>query len=699
MQSQARDLADVRDRLHARREEIVSAWRTALATSVHVPLGADAHHQALGRLLDRLVDSIVDKGVAPGEAKSVGTELVGLGYTRSSALGQSLAALGRELVAGTPELQGRVSATLAELAAGFVEELSVHSAREQQAIRESEARLRAFLEATPAGITVTDMQGRIVYTNRRLQEELGYTEDELRGRATADLVDPSDNGLAYTGLAALAEGRIDQFEIEQLMHARDGRILSTHLVVALVRDAEGHPQFAVGVRHDVTESRRAEAERLQLVREQAARAEAEAARARMSFLAEASARMTSSLDYETTLREVARALVPGMADWCALNLVDAQGDLRTVASEHATGAQEQLAVQMRLVYPRSGQPYSPVLEVLRTGQAQLFVDVDASVLRSMSRDDEQLRMWQAIAPRSAIIVPLSGQRGVMGNLSLITTSASDRRYGAVDLALAEDLARRAALAVENAQLYAQAQMAIYTAEEAVRMREEFLSVAAHELRTPVTSLLGFAQLTLRALEQDEDLDRDRLHRALVVVNQQSEKLRRLVAQLLDISRIQSGRLTLELRVVDLSELLREVVRAMEQQSAYHTLHLVCPQSMLVRIDPLRFEQVLTNLLDNAIKYSPMGGPVQIDVSSPDVDHVQVAVRDHGPGIRPEYREHIFERFYQAGEDPEHVAGMGLGLFISRQIVELHGGSIGAQFPDDGGARFVVTLPALHPEHA
>jgi signal transduction histidine kinase len=348
---------------------------------------------------------------------------------------------------------------------------------------------------------------------------------------------------------------------------------------------------------------------------------------------------------------------------------------------------------MREQFPRSSnEPNSPVVQVLRSGRPRFIPEVGLDTLRAISRSDEHLRMWQALAPRSVIIVPLPGHRGVLGTLSLITTSDSERRYTQADVALAEDLARRAALAVENAQLYTEAQAAIRTAEEAVRAREVFLSVAAHELKTPVTSLRGFAQLTLRALEQDRELDRERLHHALTVVNQQSDKLRRLVAQLLDISRIQAGRLQLELREVDLTQLINEVVTGMQHQSQFHVLRVNTSGSQSVHIDPLRLEQVLTNLVDNAIKYSPQGGPIDIDVWLPDAEHVGVAIRDRGPGIRPEHRAHIFERFYQAGDDAEHAAGMGLGLYISREIVELHGGTIEAEFPPDGGARFVITLP-------
>jgi PAS domain S-box-containing protein len=711
----AQERANLQDKLLARRGEIAAAWRTALAPTAYVPLSADQQRHALVGFTERLIGALLSEPFSALEARGVGVDLANLGFARAAALGRTLEVLGRDILpddASAVDVQPRLAALFGELAEGFTNQISERILGEQEtirealltqrdqaeaALRESEARFRAIFEASPFGIAVADMQGRILAANPALRTIVGWTADDMRGQVTlAELAHPEDADAALAAFLQLADGRTDRYETESRLLTRDGRTIWVQLAVALVRDAEGKPQFAIGMGLDITGRKQAEAERLQLLREQAARAEAEANQERLGFLAEASAQLSATLDYGTTLQQVAQAVVPRMADWVTLNLLNDKGELKAVASGHANAAREQLAKYMRETYPRSPEEAaSPVLEVLRTGRPRLIPEIDLEALRRISRDEEHLRLWQSLAPRSVIIVPLTGHRGVLGTLSLITTSDSERRYSKADVTLAEDLARRAALAVENAQLYAEAQAAIQTAEAAVRTREEFLSVAAHELKTPVTSLRGFAQLALRALEQDRELDRDRLHHALTVVNQQSDKLRRLVAQLLDISRIQSGRLQLELEPVDLSQLVSEVVTSMQHQSQHHQLRVNVPRQQPVRIDPLRLEQVLTNLLDNAIKYSPQGGPIDIDVTSVDPEHVRVTVRDRGPGIRPEHRAHIFERFYQAGAEAEHAAGMGLGLYISREIVELHGGSIEAEFPPDGGARFVITLPNTH----
>jgi signal transduction histidine kinase len=257
-----------------------------------------------------------------------------------------------------------------------------------------------------------------------------------------------------------------------------------------------------------------------------------------------------------------------------------------------------------------------------------------------------------------------------------------------DLQLAQDLARRCALAIDNARLYREARAA-------VSIRDEFLSVAAHELKTPMTSLRGYAQLLGREFDKGEVSNPERARRAASTIQVQSDKLAQLVGQLLDVSRIQSGKLAIERKDTDLTELVKDIVRATRTQLKDHTLLARMPKQLWVQIDPLRLEQVLTNLIDNAIKYSPEGGQIHVALTN-GAQGVTLAVRDRGVGVPLEHRRHIFDRFYQAhaGGPLTSMAGMGLGLYISRQIVELHGGSIRAEFPEDGGTRFVVTLPAL-----
>jgi signal transduction histidine kinase len=228
-------------------------------------------------------------------------------------------------------------------------------------------------------------------------------------------------------------------------------------------------------------------------------------------------------------------------------------------------------------------------------------------------------------------------------------------------------------------------------QEAVRARDTFLSIASHELKTPVTALQSQAQLVLRRFERTGQMEPLRVAQALQSVSGQARKLTRLIAQLLDISRLEAGKFIIEPEPTDLAELVQQVVANLRSLGHERRIRLQAPPRLAIEIDPLRLEQVLTNLLDNALKYSPEGGAVEVSLCGLDGGGAEVSVRDFGLGIPLEKRGHIFERFYQAhGEG--HRSGLGLGLFISRQIVTLHGGEIHAEFPPDGGTRFVVRLP-------
>jgi signal transduction histidine kinase len=249
-------------------------------------------------------------------------------------------------------------------------------------------------------------------------------------------------------------------------------------------------------------------------------------------------------------------------------------------------------------------------------------------------------------------------------------------------------ARAADLTADNRRLRAE----IAERRKAEALRDEFLSVAAHELKTPLTSLRGFAQLLMRQLDHDEVPDAVRLRQALSAIDQQSAKLARLVNQLLDVSRIDAGRLVLDRKVADVVGIVEEVVATSRVNTFRHEFTVRAPSGALAMVDPLRLEQVVRNLVDNAIKYSPDGGPIVLEVDkSREAGVVRLTVSDRGLGVPVAHRPLIFERFHQA--HPERGGGgMGLGLYISRQIVELHGGRLEAEFPDGGGTRMVVTLP-------
>ncbi|MCC6173894.1 MAG: GAF domain-containing protein [Chloroflexi bacterium] len=424
-----------------------------------------------------------------------------------------------------------------------------------------------------------------------------------------------------------------------------------------------------------------------LVRQTAAR---ERATARLRLLAEASGALAQSIEEGPLVQTLGRLVVPALADWCTVDAVGADETLRRVVMGHRDAAQGGLVEELRRLPPGPG-PAADLTHPFLGGYPLLATRVDARTFVALGVSADERRVLEALGLRSAIVVPLRARGHMLGTLSLMS-SQPGRQYDANDLTLAEDLAARAALAIDNARLFAAERQARADAESAVRLRDEFLSVAAHELKTPITSLRGFAQLAVRALDTEGALTPELARQALGAIDRQSGRMSGLIANLLEVARMATGQSQIEQRSFDLVGLLSAVIEAAHVRFGPERVVLCgAPASVPAFGDPLRIEQVFTNLVDNAVKFSPGGRPVEITIERA-AGCSTVAIRDFGPGIPAEHRTRVFERYYQAHAG-EHTSGMGLGLFISHQIVARHGGQLRAEFPEDSGTRMIVTLPA------
>jgi signal transduction histidine kinase len=290
------------------------------------------------------------------------------------------------------------------------------------------------------------------------------------------------------------------------------------------------------------------------------------------------------------------------------------------------------------------------------------------------------------------VVPLRAHDRIIGSLGLVTTNDSNRQLTPDDVTLAEELARRAGVALDNARLYQAAAEARAAAEEAVTLRDQFLSIASHELKTPLTSMLLQTQLLQRRVGR-AGLLAEREQRTLHVVFEQAQRLDRMITSLLDISRLELGQLSLSRATVNLCALTQRVVTEVQPTTEAHIVTCTAPEEeLLVDGDELRLEQVLQNLLQNAIKYSPDGGPIEVIVN-PEAGQVYLTVTDRGMGFPAETAARLFERFYRApNADPRQISGLGIGLFVVQEIVRLHGGSVQAEPQEGGGSRFTVCLP-------
>jgi PAS domain S-box-containing protein len=403
----------------------------------------------------------------------------------------------------------------------------------------------------------------------------------------------------------------------------------------------------------------------------------------MRFLAEASALLNSSLDSDVTLQQLAQLVVPRFADWCAVDLVE-DGEIRSVAVAHADPAKVKTARELRLRYPRDPRNRAGVPNVLRTGRSEIYEEIPDQLLVQSARDEEHLRIMRELRLRSVMIVPLVAIERSIGGLTLVWAE-SDRRYTRGDLVLMEELGRRAGSAVENARLYQETQRAVH-------LRDEFLAVASHELKTPLTSLQLQVEGLLRTLarQKPEAMTPERLLARASTVDRQLQRLGKLVNGLLDVTRASAAPLQLELEDVDLAKLVREVIGGFEDDlaNANCRLELRLDESLVGVWDRMRLGQVITNLVSNAIKYGP-GKPIEV-VARAAGDKAVLSVRDQGIGIAPADQRRIFERFARA-VSAEHYSGLGLGLWIVRILVEAMGGTVRVTSRPGEGSTFEVEL--------
>jgi signal transduction histidine kinase/ActR/RegA family two-component response regulator len=407
---------------------------------------------------------------------------------------------------------------------------------------------------------------------------------------------------------------------------------------------------------------------------------ADHARQQATFLADAGTLLGASLDYEDTLKAVARLAVPTIADWCAVDIVGERGALQRLAVAYVEPEKVQDASKER--YPDDRSVPGTVHEVIGSGKPAFMSRIPAPLLEAATRDDEHRRMPLT----SYMCVPLVTHGKAFGAITFVSAE-SGREYSEADLRFARELAARASLAVENARSYARA-------NDASRLKDEFLATLSHELRTPLNAVLGYARmLRLGAMPADKTIS------ALDVVERNATALKQIIEDVLDVSRIVAGRLRLKVEPMDLPAILREscaTVMPAADAKGVHLEAVIDPLMTPVSGDPDRLQQIIWNLLSNAIKFTPRDGKVQLRLSRVN-SQVEITVSDTGHGIAPDFLPFVFDRFRQgdATLSREH-GGLGLGLAIAKHLAELHGGTIEAASDGVGqGATFVVRLPQLN----
>lgn len=555
--------------------------------------------------------------------------------------------------------------------------------RESERFRTQSYELDAILEGVVDGITVQDRSGRLLFANTAAARQLGLeTRDELVAMGLAELnerfevLDENDEPLAAHALPGerVLKGELQATALLQLRDKRSGHAFWSQVRASSLKGGEGVAELAINVWHDVSGERRREA--------------------RDRYLNAATGVLSASLDYQATLDKLAALLVPGLCDWCFIHVLE--GDvLRQAAVAQADPRGAPLGGGDLAPFTPSARVLGAAGRVLESGKALFHASLPLS--GEAGRDlDPYLQSLQAAGARSLIATPIRVRDEPSGMLSVVYAD-SGRRYDERDVELVRELGARVGAFIENARLFERAQVAAERAEAAAveaetagRLKDEFLATVSHELRTPLNAILGWATL-LRTRTEPASITK-----GIDVIHRNAKAQSKLIEDILDVSRIITGKLRLELASVDLGSIVTDALEVVRPSATAQGIRIEVrapPEPVLVVGDGQRLQQVMWNLLSNAVKFNVPEGQIRVFIAQRGTE-VKITVADDGRGIDLDFLPYVFERFKQAdGSTTRRYGGLGLGLSIVRHIVELHGGTVSAHSPGPAaGSTFTISLP-------
>ncbi len=531
----------------------------------------------------------------------------------------------------------------------------------QKALKQSEARFRALIQRSADAIQLISADAKILYSSDSVEHVLGYTPEEIQGDGPAAHLHPDDLPLFMERFTALLQTPGGQDSLEYRVRHKNG---SWVWIEATGSNYLHDPQIQaiVGNFRNITQRKQAEE--------------------RQRILNEASEKLVTSLDHQITLQEIARLLVPAMADYCRIAILDNQGQIKESAVNHIEPEKIALVRELYEQYKDRVSSTYGLDKLLETGQSELISEVTQEVMAPSVRDNPaMLPIIEALGLTSYMGTPLIARERVIGAITFSSVQP-ERRYTQDDLDFAQELARRIALTLDNARLYQEAQ-------KAIQVRDDFISIASHELRTPVTSLKLYVQVLQKQLAR---LGEENVVQSLTKMDAQLNKLTLLIKDLLNVSRIELGRLDFQQELFDLNELVKETVEQIRPTTGKHGIRVEGQVAQPAWGDKDRIGQVLTNLLTNAIKYSPQTDRIIVRLTSTQ-DAAMVSVQDFGIGIEQEHISAIFDRFYRVNDpDEKTYPGLGIGLYISYEIIKRHGGTLSVESKKGHGSVFSFTLP-------
>jgi PAS domain S-box-containing protein len=583
-----------------------------------------------------------------------------------------------------------------------------------EAERTARAWNAAMLESALDCVITIDRHGNILEFNEAAERTFGHRRADILGLPIADvIIPPAQRDAHRAGMAlylATGRARVLGRRLELSAVRADGTEFPVELAITRV-PLPGEPIFTAYLR-DLTERKAGEA--------------------RARILIEASKLLGSSLDYEKTLRALTEIVVPALADWYAVDLLE-NGALRRLIVSHRDPGKMQLAEELRQRYPSSASATRGAARVVITGQTEYASEIDPDIFATAARDAKHLSLMLELGLVSYMVAPMATSEGIVGAITLVSAE-SNRRYGADDVILAEELARRAGHAIDNARLFSRVeesrslleQQSIEMEEQASelessseelaqandelrstveqlerrteeahsanRAKSEFLASMSHELRTPLNAVFGYVQLMSDGIRgpvtpaQLSDLDR---------IRRSAQHLLGLINDILNFAKLESGHVRYQLTDVRVNEVLASVGDLVGPQLRARTLRYAYEPSddaITVRADPDKIVQVMLNLLSNAIKFTEPGGEVRVSWSADDAC-VSILVTDTGRGIAATELDSIFEPFVQVGRERGQLAhGTGLGLAISRELARAMHGDLTVSSAPGKGSAFTFMLP-------
>ncbi|MDQ2768610.1 MAG: PAS domain S-box protein, partial [Gemmatimonadota bacterium] len=525
---------------------------------------------------------------------------------------------------------------------------------------------RTTLRSIGDAVISTDATGSVRFMNEGAERLTGWTAQEAEQRRLHEVF-PIFNEASGAVVEnpvdkVLREGAVVGLANHTVLRHRSGALIPIDDSAAPIYGPGGKLEGVVLVFRDASAEKREELRR--------------------AFLANATQQLAEAADFRDALATIAQLAVPRLGDWVAVEIAVGQGQTQQVAVAHVDPAKVQFARELAHRYPPDPDAATGVPNVIRTGKSEFYPEIPKQTLERSAVDAEHLRIIRELDLRSALVVPLHGRTQVFGAMTFIYAQ-SDRRYTPDDLAFAEELAGRAALMIERRRLEEEA-------ANANRMKDDFLATVSHELRTPLQAILGYASMLKQGLARDRD-------KAIDTILRNAEAQARLIEDILDVSRITSGKLRLVLARVDAQSAVRAALDTVRPTAQVRGVRIVenLPNDLgAIQGDLERLQQIIWNLLSNAVKFTDRDGTVEISGRRTG-SSLRITVRDTGKGIPREHLSTIFERFRQLDSSTtRQKGGLGLGLAIVRSLTEAHGGTVSADSNGPGtGAVFTLTFPA------